>query len=545
MDIRNFFSKKTDKGNSGQLKRTTAAPPEEAPVAKKKSTPPPPSANGDHKRTRHENVDDDDDDVIVVESPSKRREIQARSTKSDQPTGRASKDSKAVTALSSSSKKPKTLPSTMNDNQIFLDDSSFDNENDDEDDDFVSKTKSSQKESKVIPSRSRRAAVPPKADSPRRSSPRTTTKMIPPTETTAIPQQQQRHSPPKRPPVSAKARTPGSPPVVVLSPNRALDHFDMHHASPQCLAGHTFCLSGIMPQLSRDDASEMIKILGGRVTTAVSSKTTYLILGDVLEDGRPVEQGSKYIRATAPGSTTIIVTGMNCFYGLLQQYSELKTPTNPNVSAESSNASVDTKKAPSVLPVTSVVSTNGSQTSTLHSTPAAAAPKSNPYASATTSNPYARKSSNPYAKPAAAAAAPVAKPSHHSRDDERKMPAQVVMTPKTNDSTQQQQQQMLWVDKYKPLHSTEILGNQDAVRKLSVWLASWEECFNSSNNKVKSFAAPNGPWKAALLSGPPGIGSKYSFRRVSLTFVCVVWLVTIYLLKCSFYFPLQKLRPPH
>ena len=519
MDIRNFFSKKTDKGNSGQLKRTTAAPPEEAPVAKKKSTPPPPSANGDHKRARHENVDDDDDDdVIVVESPSKRRDIQARSTKSDQPTGSAAKNSKAVT-ISSSSKKPKTLPSTMNDNQIFLDDSSFDNENDDEDDDFVSKTKSSQKESKVIPSRSRRAAVPPKADSPRRSSPRTTTKMIPPTETTAIPQQQQRHSPPKRPPVSAKARTPGSPPVVVLSPNRALDHFDMHHASPQCLAGHTFCLSGIMPQLSRDDASEMIKILGGRVTTAVSSKTTYLILGDVLEDGRPVEQGSKYIRATAPGSTTIIVTGMNCFYGLLQQYSELKTPTNPNISAESSNASVDMKKAPSVLPITSAVGTTGAQTSTLHSTPAAAAPKSNPYASATTSNPYARKSSNPYAKPAAAAPAPVAKPSHHARDDERKMPAQVAMTPKTNDSTQQQQ--MLWVDKYKPLHSTEILGNQDAVRKLSVWLASWEECFNSSNNKVKSFAAPNGPWKAALLSGPPGIGSKYSFRRVSLTFVCV------------------------
>ena len=67
----------------------------------------------------------------------------------------------------------------------------------------------------------------------------------------------------------------------------------------------------------------------------------------------------------------------------------------------------------------------------------------------------------------------------------------------------------LWVDKYKPTNSKEILGNQESVRKLSMWLASWEQRFNSARNVNKTFSNPNGPWKAALLSGPPGIGSTY------------------------------------
>ena len=47
-------------------------------------------------------------------------------------------------------------------------------------------------------------------------------------------------------------------------------------------------------ELSRDNATDMIKILGGRVTTSVSSKTDYLIAGNILEDGRDVVDGSKY-----------------------------------------------------------------------------------------------------------------------------------------------------------------------------------------------------------------------------------------------------------
>ena len=47
-------------------------------------------------------------------------------------------------------------------------------------------------------------------------------------------------------------------------------------------------------ELSRDNATDIIKILGGRVTTSVSSKTDYLVAGNILEDGREVVEGSKY-----------------------------------------------------------------------------------------------------------------------------------------------------------------------------------------------------------------------------------------------------------
>ncbi len=38
----------------------------------------------------------------------------------------------------------------------------------------------------------------------------------------------------------------------------------------------------------------LIKIGYRKVTSGVSGKTSYLVVGGVLEDGRPIEDGSKY-----------------------------------------------------------------------------------------------------------------------------------------------------------------------------------------------------------------------------------------------------------
>ena len=40
----------------------------------------------------------------------------------------------------------------------------------------------------------------------------------------------------------------------------------------------------------------------------------------------------------------------------------------------------------------------------------------------------------------------------------------------------------------------------------SAGLNRWEDIFNTPKAQGKTFSSPNGPWKAALLSGPPGIG---------------------------------------
>ncbi|KAH8073290.1 PIF1-like helicase [Aureococcus anophagefferens] len=64
-----------------------------------------------------------------------------------------------------------------------------------------------------------------------------------------------------------------------------------------CLAGRVFVTTGVLPSLDRDQVAQIVKACGGRVTSAVSGKTTHLIAGDVLDDGRPTHTSSKYVKA--------------------------------------------------------------------------------------------------------------------------------------------------------------------------------------------------------------------------------------------------------
>jgi DNA ligase (NAD+) len=46
------------------------------------------------------------------------------------------------------------------------------------------------------------------------------------------------------------------------------------------LAGRTFVLTGTLPDLTREQATEMIIAAGGKVTGSVSKKTSYVVAGD-------------------------------------------------------------------------------------------------------------------------------------------------------------------------------------------------------------------------------------------------------------------------
>ena len=46
------------------------------------------------------------------------------------------------------------------------------------------------------------------------------------------------------------------------------------------LAGKTFVLTGTLPNLTREQATELILAAGGRVTGSVSRKTDYVVAGD-------------------------------------------------------------------------------------------------------------------------------------------------------------------------------------------------------------------------------------------------------------------------
>lgn len=63
------------------------------------------------------------------------------------------------------------------------------------------------------------------------------------------------------------------------------------------LAGLTFVLTGTLPTMSRDEASALIKQAGGKVSSSVSKKTSYVVAGDAA--------GSKLDKAVSLGVTVI------------------------------------------------------------------------------------------------------------------------------------------------------------------------------------------------------------------------------------------------
>ncbi|KAL3811776.1 hypothetical protein ACHAXA_004208 [Cyclostephanos tholiformis] len=345
-------------------------------------------------------------------------------------------------------------------------------------------------------------------------------------------------------------------------------------------ASRTMHDAGSVDELSREAAIDVIKCLGGRVTTAVSGRTDYLIAGNVLEDGRDVEEGSKYRKCVEmwgiwrdkhraeyvsagndddddgdenetktkigkkkrqqtkrkdgskdgdPNTLVEVIRGIREFYGMVVYLSEWKGGrTTATTVATTSAAAVEvegndeSKSGPSssMVAAAALAPTSGSnRTSTSNPyivrNPPPSTVVANPYARATVANPYAARPStsssttaamsNPYAKKAMSSSSLPSNDGNAQHRQQSTAKSNIIKAPLHPGSGKELGINSLWADKYAPSHSSDILGNADSVVKLSKWLSSWERTFNGSN-KSKSLGGPNGPFKAALLSGPPGIG---------------------------------------
>jgi len=83
---------------------------------------------------------------------------------------------------------------------------------------------------------------------------------------------------------------------------------DAAEAGEQALQGKTFVLTGTLPSLTRQQASEMIESRGGKVSNSVSKKTSYVVAGD--------DPGSKLDKAQQLGLTILDEAGFLNLLGL-------------------------------------------------------------------------------------------------------------------------------------------------------------------------------------------------------------------------------------
>ncbi len=73
------------------------------------------------------------------------------------------------------------------------------------------------------------------------------------------------------------------------------------------LTGKTLVLTGMLPTLSREEATDLIVAAGGRVTGSVSAKTDYVLVGE--------EPGSKLAKARELGVQLLDEAGLRSLLG--------------------------------------------------------------------------------------------------------------------------------------------------------------------------------------------------------------------------------------
>ncbi|UJR23360.1 hypothetical protein I4U23_026370 [Adineta vaga] len=250
-----------------------------------------------------------------------------------------------------------------------------------------------------------------------------------------------------------------------------------------CLKNLAFVISGVLESLERDECKTLIEKYGGRVTLALSGKTNYLLTG---RDG-----GESKISKAKELKVKIIAEDDLLEMIRTRPGDEAKLTTSESSTVKSKSNS---KRAPE--PESAVASTS---TKLKRKSSTTADPESMIIASTTSKsipNKLKRKSSS----------------------------ITTDLTPSTIPKLSIDESSLLWVDKYKPKTIKQLIGQQgdkSPVQKLIVWLRDWYTHHGSSDEKVKAkpsvgFIRNENPamFKAALLSGPPGIGKTTAAQLV-------------------------------
>ncbi|XP_042483275.1 replication factor C subunit 1 isoform X1 [Macadamia integrifolia] len=227
---------------------------------------------------------------------------------------------------------------------------------------------------------------------------------------------------------------------------------EVPEGSPGCLAGLTFVISGTLDSLEREEAEDLIKQHGGRVTGSVSKKTNYLLVDEDIG-------GRKSLKAKELGTPFLTEEGL---FDMIRSSKPAKIP----VQEEIKKRAVDKT--------------------------AVSQPKESPQKEVKdkVNNSSARK------------VAPKVPATGYSSAKPKDVRTALCSLP--------------WTDKYRPKTPNDIIGNQSLVKQLHDWLVNWNTIFSHGGQKGKGKKQnDSGSKKAVLLSGTPGIGKTTSAKLVS------------------------------
>lgn len=252
---------------------------------------------------------------------------------------------------------------------------------------------------------------------------------------------------------------------------KALGSKEIPQGADNCLEGLTFVITGVLESIERDEAKSIVERYGGKVTGNVSKKTNYLLMG---------RDGGESKREKAESFRTKIIDEDGLF-ALLR--------------------SLPGKKSKYVIAAEAEMKTRVKA----EKTPEKVAKKPSPVKRKFTPE----KRQSPRAK----------KPAGEKTSDDWKMsikqekPSSVksLDLPPVGGKTEC----LLWVDKYKPTSVKTIIGQQgeqSCANKLIRWLRDWHKNHSTDEKKPAAKYSKFGgkddgsSFKAALLSGPPGVG---------------------------------------
>lgn len=218
---------------------------------------------------------------------------------------------------------------------------------------------------------------------------------------------------------------------------------ELPEAAPNCLSGLTIIFTGVLPNLDRDSAESIAKQYGAKVTKSILKKTSLVVIG---EEAGP----SKVKKIKEFGTKAITEEG---FIELLS-----KMPPEGGSGANAQAARLKREEEERRI------------------------------------EEEAREAERKEKAEEERRRKLAAEQSQKANAEGRRLPSPVREIPNS---------EKLWTVKYAPTALSQICGNKGQVKKLHDWLSHWHEY---ARDGFKRPAHGGGTFRAALISGPPGIG---------------------------------------